>query len=94
MKFYFEQQCLHLFIPEFIPYIFQILSLLLELHTDSVPPAYMALFPCLLAPVLWERPGNIHPLVRLLQAYIETGASQIIQADKIVRASNFHLFSK
>ncbi|ESP05357.1 hypothetical protein LOTGIDRAFT_205558 [Lottia gigantea] len=64
-------------VQEFIPYVFQILSLLIELHTESVPPSYMALFPHLLAPVLWERPGNIPPLVRLLQSYIERGAKQI-----------------
>ena len=72
-----------LLLAEFIPYVFQILSLLLEMHTDSVPSAYMALFPHLLQPILWERPGNIPPLVRLLQAYIEKGAKQI-EADKVV----------
>ena len=70
-------------IVEFIPYVFQVLSLLLELHTDSVPEAYLLLFPHLLQPILWERPGNIPPLVRLLQAFIEKGAAQI-QPDKLV----------
>jgi exportin-2 (importin alpha re-exporter) len=37
----------------------------------------MALFPHLLLPILWERPGNIPPLVRLLQAYVEKGGKQI-----------------
>ena len=60
-----------------MPYVFQILSLLLEMHTDSIPETYMALFPHLLQPVLWERPANIPPLVRLLQAFIEKGAQQI-----------------
>ena len=32
----------------------------------------------LLIPVLWERPGNIKPLVRLIQAYIRIGAAQVI----------------
>ena len=68
---------------EFIPYVFQILSLLLEMHTDSIPDPYMALFPHLLLPVLWERPGNIPPLVRLLQAFIERGSKQI-DPDKMV----------
>lgn len=76
------QEILQQDVQEFIPYVFQILSLLLELHTDSVPEAYMALFPHLLPPVLWERPGNIPPLVRLLQAYIEKGAKQI-ESDKV-----------
>lgn len=70
-------------VQEFIPYIFQIISLLLEFNASPVPDSYMAVFPCLLAPVLWERPGNIHPLVRLLQAYLEKGSQQIIASDKL-----------
>ncbi|KAL7294315.1 hypothetical protein TKK_0012326 [Trichogramma kaykai] len=70
-------------IQEFIPYVFQILALLLELQTGNVPESYMALFPCLLAPVLFERQGNIHPLNRLLQAFVNHGAQQIMAQDKI-----------
>ena len=69
--------CFLCLFSEFIPYVFQILSLLIELHKDSVPDTYMALFPHLLTPLLWERPGNIPPLVRLLQAYMEKGAKQV-----------------
>ncbi|KAH0557379.1 exportin-2 [Cotesia glomerata] len=70
-------------IQEFIPYVFQILALLLELRTGpEVPDSYMALFPCLLAPSLFDRQGNIHPLNRLLQAYVNLGAHQIIAQDK------------
>ncbi|CAL8069631.1 unnamed protein product [Orchesella dallaii] len=68
---------------EFIPYMFQILSLLLDFHTNSIPDPYMTLFPCLLVPVLWERPANIHPLVQLLQAYISKGPQQVAASDKI-----------
>lgn len=71
-------------VQEFIPYVFQILALLLELRIEAnVPEPYMALFPCLLAPVLFEYQGNIHPLIRLLQAFISKGAHQIIAQDKI-----------
>lgn len=71
---------------EFIPYVFQVMSLLLEMHKNEIPSSYMALFPHLLQPVLWERTGNIPPLVRLLQAYLERGANTIASAaaDKIV----------
>uniref|UniRef100_A0A0B7B1D2 Exportin-2 n=2 Tax=Arion vulgaris TaxID=1028688 RepID=A0A0B7B1D2_9EUPU len=69
-------------VQEFIPYVFQILSMLIELHSGKIPETYMALFPHLLAPVLWERPGNIPPLVRLIQAYIHKGSDQI-EADKL-----------
>ena len=73
-------------VAEFVPYVFQVMSLLLEIHTSSIPNSYMALFPHLLQPVLWERTGNIPPLVRLLQAYLEKGAATIASsaADKIV----------
>uniref|UniRef100_A0A3B3QS44 Exportin-2 n=1 Tax=Paramormyrops kingsleyae TaxID=1676925 RepID=A0A3B3QS44_9TELE len=72
-------------VQEFVPYVFQVMSLLLEIHSDTIPPSYMALFPHLLQPVLWERTGNIPPLVRLLQAYLQKGGSTIATsaADKI-----------
>ncbi|MGH0145719.1 UNVERIFIED_CONTAM: hypothetical protein FKN15_024670 [Acipenser sinensis] len=72
-------------VQEFVPYVFQVMSLLLEMHTTSIPPSYMALFPHLLQPVLWERTGNIPPLVRLLQAYLQKGGTTIATtaADKI-----------
>ncbi|XP_020283895.1 exportin-2 isoform X1 [Pseudomyrmex gracilis] len=77
------QEILQQDIPEFIPYVFQILALLLELRTSqNVPESYMALFPCLLSPVLFERHANIHPLNRLLRAYISHGSHQIIAQDK------------
>lgn len=70
-------------IQEFIPYVFQILALLLELQTEpGVPESYMALFVCLLSPVLFERQANIHPLNRLLCAFVSHGAQQIIMQDK------------
>lgn len=67
---------------EFMPYVFQILSLLLEVREgkSEVPEPYLALFPCLLAPPLWERPGNVTPLIRLLCAFVKQ-ASPKIQAD-------------
>ncbi|KAI5718761.1 hypothetical protein M8J76_000021 [Diaphorina citri] len=56
---------------EFLPYTFQILSLLLEFRPrGSISAPYLELYPFLLSPVLWSRPGNIHPLVRLLRAFI------------------------
>ncbi|KAM3923511.1 exportin-2 isoform 1-T3 [Leptodactylus fuscus] len=64
-------------VQEFMPYVFQVMSVLLEMHKDDIPTSYMALFPHLLQPVLWERTGNIPPLVRLLQAYLEKGARTI-----------------
>ena len=59
------------------------MSLMLEMHSDC-PESYMALFPHLLMPVLWEKLGNVPPLVRLIQAYIEKGAAAIIKQGKVV----------
>ena len=72
-------------VTEFIPYVFQIMSLLLELHDPPIPETYMNLFPHLLTPVLWERPGNIPPLVRLLQAFISKGGKKIGESGELVK---------
>ena len=80
-------------ITEFIPYGFQLLSLMLELYTNQIPDTYRELFPFLLMPALWERPGYIPALVRLLQAYIERGSSTVV-AEKIVTYLKFKLISK
>uniref|UniRef100_A0A7N8X746 Exportin-2 n=1 Tax=Mastacembelus armatus TaxID=205130 RepID=A0A7N8X746_9TELE len=72
-------------VQEFLPYVFQVMSLLLEMYSNSIPSSYMALFPHLLQPVLWDRTGNIPPLVRLLQAYLQKGGAVIASsaADKV-----------
>lgn len=75
---------LHQDITEFIPYALQLLSLMLEFNVDNViPDVYRDLFPSLLHPILWERPGYIPALTRLFQAYIERGSRNIV-AEKIV----------
>ncbi len=55
-------------VQEFHPYVFQIFAQLIELRSGALPPVYMQIFPPLLSPQFWERPGNVTPLVRLLQA--------------------------
>lgn len=72
-------------ILEFIPYVFQLLSLLLEMRegVSQIPEPYMALFPFLLSPLLWDRPGNVTPLIRLICAYIRQGSGQIVAYSKL-----------
>jgi exportin-2 (importin alpha re-exporter) len=43
----------------------------------------MALFQFLLVPDLWERPGNVKALVRLIQSYIRVGAAQVVSTGKV-----------
>lgn len=38
----------------------------------------MAVFPPLLAPLFWERPGNVPALTRLLVAYLSKGGQQVV----------------
>ena len=70
-------------VAEFLPYIFQILSLLLELRPLPVPPLYMTIYPHLLTPLLWERSGNVPALVRLLQAFIEKAPDDIVADNRL-----------
>lgn len=78
---------------EFMPYVFQMLSLLLEMREEAktaIPEPYWALFPCLLAPALWDRSGNVTPLIRLLSAFIRQGSAQITKYDKLVSDFKLH----
>ncbi|EIE27359.1 Cse1-domain-containing protein [Coccomyxa subellipsoidea C-169] len=64
---------------EFHPYVFQIFAQLIELRTAPLPELYMTIFKPLLAPLFWERPGNVPALTRLLQAYLVKAGAQIAQ---------------
>ena len=70
-------------VAEFLPYVFQILSLLLETRSSTVPEPYMVIYPILLNPALWERQGNIPALVRLLQAFIEKAPDKVTGGNKL-----------
>lgn len=77
------QEILQNEIDSLIPYIFQIISLLLERQKVDIPEAYLSLLPFLVMPVLWERPGYVVPMVRLLQAYIEKAHAKIVELGKL-----------
>ncbi|GAA5939353.1 importin-alpha export receptor [Sporobolomyces koalae] len=71
-------------VSEFTPFVFQILSQLLETHPPSdMPDSYKVLLPPLLTPTLWESRGNIPALVRLLRAFLSRGANQIVAAGQV-----------
>lgn len=63
---------------------------MLEMHESTIPESYAGLYTFLLAPVLWERMGNVPPLVRLLRAYVEKGGEQI--HSKIVSFVCMHVY--
>lgn len=69
---------------EFMPYVFQLLSQLLEAQkTGTLSEDYLQLLPPLINPDLWRTKANTTPLVRLLQAYLRRGAANVVQTNKL-----------
>lgn len=66
-------------VVEFIPYVFQILAqLLCSRPGTGLSDSYRSLFTPLLAPVLWERKGNVPALTELFLAYLRKGSAEIV----------------
>ncbi|KAJ1026973.1 hypothetical protein NDA16_002266 [Ustilago loliicola] len=67
-------------VAEFQPYVFQILSQMLELHppTGGLPEAYGSLLPPILTLGCWENRGNVPALVRLVRAFLAKDAARIV----------------
>lgn len=71
-------------VAEFVPYVFQLLSQLLELRpAGQLPSSYQSLLPSLLTPALWQSRGNVPALVRLLQAYLAKAAAAMVANNQI-----------
>jgi exportin-2 (importin alpha re-exporter) len=77
------QTILQLDVVEFAPYVFQLLSLMIELSPVPISQAYLSIFQPLLSHVLWERSGNIPALVRLLQAFTRKSPSVITSGNHL-----------
>lgn len=72
-------------VTEFAPYVFQIMSQLLESRRPPIPQTYIAFFPALLTPLLWQRQANVPGLVRLLQAYLQKAPQEINQGNQLTQ---------
>ncbi|BFZ62404.1 importin-alpha export receptor [Saitoella coloradoensis] len=71
-------------VTEFIPYVFQLMSQLLEAHAaGDLPDSYKVLLAPLLTPALWDSRGNIPPLVRLLQAFLLRGGNVVVENNQL-----------
>ncbi|KDQ12400.1 hypothetical protein BOTBODRAFT_34372 [Botryobasidium botryosum FD-172 SS1] len=70
-------------IDQFIPYVFQVLSQMLELHPSNIPDAYRSLLPLLLTPPPWQQRGNIPALVRLVRAFLKKDAATMVQTGQL-----------
>ncbi|GJD08627.1 Exportin-2 [Galdieria sulphuraria] len=83
--FPFFQSVLTADIAEFVPYIFQVLAQLAELHGEyeELPSSYQSLLPVLFTPSLWNRNGYIPGMVRLLQAFLRKSMNHIMANNQL-----------
>ncbi|CAL1709388.1 unnamed protein product [Somion occarium] len=65
-------------IDQYIPYVFQLLAQMLELHTTDVPVAYRDLLQFLLTPASWQQKGSIPGLVKLLKAFLARDSAHMV----------------
>ena len=73
------------FPSEYIPYVFQILAQMLDLHVGEVPAEYRSLLPFLLTPVSWQQKGSVPGLVKLLKALLSHDAKSMIAAGQLTQ---------
>jgi exportin-2 (importin alpha re-exporter) len=64
----------------FSPFVFQLMSILLETRNGKLPDAYKPLLKELTTPLFWEQQGNVPALTRLLQAYISSGPDFVVSS--------------
>lgn len=70
-------------VAEFSPFVFQILSQLLELHQNTMPDSYQNLIGPLLNGNLWTQTGNVPALVRLLRAIMAKGSAVLVANNQL-----------
>ena len=68
---------------QFAPYVFQLLSQMVEGRPVPLAAPYLQVFPGLLTPFYWERSGNVTALVRLLQAYLRKATAEVTSTENI-----------
>jgi hypothetical protein len=71
------------FLPEFLPFVFQLISLLVELHPGTLPDLYKSLMEPMLHGSLWLSRGNVPPLIRLLRAFLAKSSGEIVAANQL-----------
>ncbi|KAF8635563.1 hypothetical protein AX15_000213 [Amanita polypyramis BW_CC] len=71
-------------IDQYVPYVFQVLAQMLELHGPTDLPAnYSTLLPFLLTPVVWQQKGSIPGLVKLLRAFLARDSARMVAAGQV-----------
>src|ERR1700722_20643239 len=70
--------CFTYFFQEYIPFVFQILAQMLQLHKGDVPAEYRSLLSFLLSPAIWQQKGSIPGLVKLLRVFLARDVIQLV----------------
>ncbi|KAK2460740.1 hypothetical protein APHAL10511_007210 [Amanita phalloides] len=71
-------------IEQYVPYVFQILAQMLELHEPSeLPSEYSSLLHVLLTPAVWQQKGSIPGLVKLLRAFLARDSARMMAAGQV-----------
>ncbi len=65
-------------VTEFGPYVFQILSQMMNVHTGALPEVYVQYLPAILDPAMWEKRGYIPSMVLYLEIYIKKNSAAVI----------------
>ncbi|KRX40326.1 Exportin-2 [Trichinella murrelli] len=70
-----------------LPWVFQMLSLLLNRRTDEaqIPPVYMVLLPHLLNPEVWSNPVNLPSVTHLLTVYMRVNSGELSKEDYLIK---------
>lgn len=73
-------------VTEFIPYVLQILTEILEFQPTeaAVPASFQQLLKPVLSPQLWEARGNVPALVGLLEVIVKRGPSLVLESQLLL----------
>lgn len=70
-------------VSEFGPYVFQVLSQMMNVHSGAIPEIYNRLIPPLLDPVMWDRRGYIPSMVQYLEVYVRKNAPALVSNNQM-----------
>lgn len=74
------------YVPEFVPYVFQIFAALLEAApTSPLPANFSSLLGPILAPTVWETRGNVPGCARFLSAMVPKAKQAIVESQQLVQ---------
>ncbi len=70
-------------VTEFAPYVFQVMSQLMNVHTGALPATYTQLVDPILNPTMWERRGYVPSMVQFLEVYIRKDSASVLANNKM-----------